>query len=508
MLSSAFPNLLEGVMAMCTIQAALACLLAVTLAILPAVAWPAASKASTGPEKATSKAELESGWTARPAAKTAAPALPPPPIAPPDLPSGPAIPSLSPAAPLVPAIPAAGIPRPALPALEPPAPAAPGAPALPPLPPTPIAPPPAPATAPAAAAVPPPSTGGRTGPEGEPPAAKPAFPYSGYVSAEAVRLRSGPGLYYYPLATVNSGMPVVIEGDAEGWLALRPTEGIWGLVKKSDVDVAPDGKKATVLAPSARIYAASQSASRSWCVMATLKQGDTVQVLGPAAAADFVKIAPPEGSHMYVVAQYVTAGTSPSGVGVALAQLSEPPKVDPLVEDFKKADAALAEELKKPVGERDYKTLAGAFKEILDQAEKYYLKRAAQDRLALIQNLDAQQTAYLKVLAIGERLDKRLADIKAQETARTAEAEREKNLARPEFAASGMVQALESLQDADYPIKYKIVDPNNHPLVVLKSSTYDLSKYVGKVVGVRGQKTYLKDWRIYLVTVDDLEVLE
>ena len=494
---------------MCTIQAALACLLAVTLAILPAVAWPAASKASTGPEKATSKAELESGWTARPAAKTAAPALPPPPIAPPDLPSGPAIPSLSPAAPLVPAIPAAGIPRPALPALEPPAPAAPGAPALPPLPPTPIAPPPAPATAPAAAAVPPPSTGGRTGPEGEPPAAaRPAFPYSGYVSAEAVRIRSGPGLYYYPLATVNSGMPVVIEGDAEGWLALRPTEGIWGLVKKSDVDVAPDGKKATVLAPSARIYAASQSASRSWCVMATLKQGDTVQVLGPAAAADFVKIAPPEGSHMYVVAQYVTAGTSPSGVGVALAQLSEPPKVDPLVEDFKKADAALAEELKKPVGERDYKTLAGAFKEILDQAEKYYLKRAAQDRLALIQNLDAQQTAYLKVLAIGERLDKRLADIKAQETARTAEAEREKNLARPEFAASGMVQALESLQDVDYPIKYKIVDPNNHPLVVLKSTTYDLSKYVGKVVGVRGQKTYLKDWRIYLVTVDDLEVLE
>ncbi|MCX5675965.1 MAG: SH3 domain-containing protein [Planctomycetota bacterium] len=473
-----------------TMQAALACLLAVTLAILPAAAWAAASKVPTGPEKATSKAKPESGRTARPAAKTAAPALPPPPIAPPDLPGGPAIPSLSPAAPL----------PPALPALEPLSPAAPGAPALPPLPPTPIAPPPAPARVPTAPAVP---------PEGEPPAAaKPAFPYSGYVSAEAVRIRSGPGLYYYPLATVNSGVPVIVEGDAEGWLALRPTEGIWGLVKKSDVEVAPDGKKATVLAPSARIYAASASASRSWCVMATLKQGDTVQVLGPAAAAEFVKIAPPEGSHMYVVAQYVTAGTGPSGVGAAMAQLSEPPKLDPLVEDFKKADAALEEEMRKPVGERDYKTLAGAFKEILDKAEKFYLKRAAQERLALIQNLDAEQAAYLKVLAIGDRLDKRLADIKAQETARTAEAEREKKLARPEFAASGMLQLLESLEDVDYPIKYKIVDQNNHPLVVLKSSTYDLSKYVGKVIGVRGQKTYLKDWRIYLVTVDDLEVLE
>ncbi|MBE3097784.1 MAG: hypothetical protein IMZ44_11755 [Planctomycetes bacterium] len=446
-----------------TMQAALACLLAVTLAILPAAAWAAST--------------------------TAAPALPPPPIAPPDLPGGPAIPGLSPAAPL----------PSAFPALAPLSPAAPAAPALPPLPPTPIAPPPVPAKAPSVPAVP---------PEGEPPAAKPAFPYSGYVSAEAVRIRSGPGLYYYPLATVNSGMPVIIEGDAEGWLALRPTEGIWGLVKKSDVEVAPDGKKATVLAPSARVYAASASASRSWCVMATLKQGDTVQVLGPAAAADFVKIAPPEGSHMYVVAQYVTAGTGPSGVGAALVQLSEPPKLDPLVEDFKKTDAALEEEMRKPVGERDYKTLAGAFKEILDKAEKFYLKRAAQERLALIQNLDAEQAAYLKVLAIGDRLDKRLADIKAQETAKAAEAEREKTLARPEFAASGMLQLLESLEDVDYPIKYKIVDQNNHPLVVLKSTTYDLGKYVGKVVGVRGQKTYLKDWRIYLVTVDDLEVLE
>ena len=313
-----------------TIQAALACLLAVTLAILPAVAWPAASKASTGPEKATSKAPSESGRPARPAATTAAPALPPPPIAPPDLPGGPAIPPLSPGAPLVPALlPAA--PKSALPALDPTGPAVPVAPALPPLPPlppTPIALPPAPAAAPAVPAV---------LPEGEPPAAKPAFPYSGYINAEAVRIRSGPGLYYYPLATVTSGMPVIIEGDAEGWLALRPTEGIWGLVKKSDVDVAPDGKKATVLAPSARIYAASESANRSWCVMATLKQGDTVQVLGPAAAADFVKIAPPEGSHIYVVAQYVTAGTGQSGIGAAMAQLSEAPKLDPLVEAFKKA---------------------------------------------------------------------------------------------------------------------------------------------------------------------------
>lgn len=71
-----------------------------------------------------------------------------------------------------------------------------------------------------------------------------------------------------------------------------------------------------------------------------------------------------------------------------------------------------------------------------------------------------------------------------------------------------MVARMESLEDVDYPIKFKLVDQNNRPLVVLKSSTADLNKYVGKVVGVRGTKTYLKDWRIYLISVDEIEALE
>ena len=292
----------------------------------------------------------------------------------------------------------------------------------------------------------------------------------------------------------------------DGWLALRPTSGVFGLAKKSDLTIAPDGKKATVSAPAARVYAASEAANRHWGVMTTLKQGDAVQVLGPGEG-DLVKIVPPEGAHIYVVAQYVQAG---AGTGIANAALNivEPPKADPLVEDFKKADSALDAEQKKPLGQRDFTAIAAAFKEIAEKTDKAYLRRAAEGRTAFVQGLVKQQDDYLKVQAISDQLDKKLAEIRAQEAAKAAQAEREQKLAKAEFVATGLVAPLESMEDVDYPIKYKLVDQKGHPLVVLKSSTYDLSKYVGKVVGVRGAKTYLKEWRIYLVSVDDLEVIE
>jgi SH3-like domain-containing protein len=488
-----------------TMQIVLGCLAAAAIVLLPALALAETAgktPAPTAPGKVATPAKGATTAVYTPgsaAARSKAPAK----VATPD-PS-----TIAPAAPVALAVP----PSPAAPAFEP----------LPPLPPlAPLTPPatspkataPA-APAPAAPGVAPskgaalPAVPAAAPPSGEPLpiAPKPAFPYSGYINADSVRIRSGPGLYYYQLAILNNNAPVVVENEADGWLALRPSAGVYGLMKKSDLAIAPDGKKAAVSAPTARIYAASESANRHWSVMATLKDGDAVQVLGPADG-DLVKIAPPESAHVYVVSQYVQAGTGTGGANTALLNMTELPKVDPLVEDFKKANSALDAEQKKPLGDRDFASATAAFKEIAEKTDKFYLRRAAEEQLARINTLEKQQAGYLKVLAISDRLDKNLAEIRAQEAAKTAQAERDKKIVKVEFVATGLVAPLESMEDVDYPIKYKLVDQNNHPLVVLKSSTYDLSKYVGMVVGVRGAKTYLKDWRIYLVTVDDLEVIE
>ncbi len=333
----------------------------------------------------------------------------------------------------------------------------------------------------------------------------PTHPYTGYISADLVNVRCGPALYYYPLLMMGKNAPVTVEGEKDGWLALRPPEGIYGLVRKSDLTIGT-GATATVSAPSARVYASSATATRRWCVMATLKQDDTVQVLGPAEG-EFVKIAPPESARVYVVNQYVAATGSTTQRRTVPIDI-EPPKSEPLVEAFKEAKRDLRAELAKDVPDRDFDAVAAAFSQIAEKAEKAYLKNAAKQQLAYIARRAEEKADYVRVASLADQLDERLADIKTRWAEKQADAQRDKNLLKPDFLATGFLARMESLEGVDYPIKFKLVDQNNRPLVVLKSSAYDLGKYLGKIVGVGGTKTYLKEWQIYLVTVDDLKVIE
>jgi len=337
----------------------------------------------------------------------------------------------------------------------------------------------------------------------------PTYPYTGYISADLVNVRCGPALYYYPLVTLSKNTPVTVKDEKDGWLALGPPEGVYGLVRKSDVTVAAAGTSATVSAPSTRVYASSPTAKRRWCVMATLKQGDTVQVMGPGEG-DFVKVAPPEGARVWVVDQYVAAtGSADTTTPRPIVPTDvAPPKAQPLVEAFEEAETQLRAQLAKDVPERDFDQIAATFKEIAEKAEKPYLKNAARRRLAYVNGLAEQKAEYVRVTALADALDERLANIKTDWAGKQAESERDRQLLKSDFIATGFLAKMESLEDDDYPIKHKLVDQNNRPVVVLKSTAHDLNQYVGKVVGVRGTKTYLRQWGIYLVTVDDVEVIE
>jgi hypothetical protein len=163
-----------------------------------------------------------------------------------------------------------------------------------------------------------------------------------------------------------------------------------------------DGKTATVAAASSRVYATSNVATRQWCVMGTLKQGDKVKVEG-TAEGDLVRIAPPEEARAYVASPFVTAGLSGSKNSDLLSKMrGEPPKADPLMEDLKKADGMLAEEQKKPMGQRDFADAAAAFREIGEKTDKAWLKKIVRQRLGLMVQLDARQTDYRRVNALGQ----------------------------------------------------------------------------------------------------------
>jgi len=337
------------------------------------------------------------------------------------------------------------------------------------------------------------------------------FPYTGTVTADLVNIRCGASLYYYPLATLKQDTPVVVESEKNGWLAIRPPEEVFGLVRKSDLDIGQEGGQGTVTAPSTRVYISSPGAKRQWCVVATLKRDDRVTVTGPAEG-DFVKVLLPPQARAYIVSEYVTAGTAavpPTAGETTLPPVDvTPPDVNPLIQAYKKAEAELAAELRKDLDQRNYEPLAQAFKEIAEKAEKDYVKQAAERKLAYVEQLIQEQADYLRVLSLPERLDERLAEIKTRWAQQQTDSAAEKRMGRPDFLATGVVSPLHDLEGVDYPIKFKLVDQNNRPLVLLKSTQYNLNDYLGKVVGVRGAKEYVKEWGIYCVTVDDLEVLE
>ncbi len=348
-----------------------------------------------------------------------------------------------------------------------------------------------------------------------PPAAEPAAfkPYKGRVSADIVNIRCGPGLYYYPIATLEQGAQVSVEGQVDEWAALAPIESVYGLMKKSDVTVAADNVSGTVAAPTARVYASSKTATRHWGVWKTLVQGDKVKVLGPAGD-DMLRVASPEGARIYVLSKYVSAGPVAPTPGAAEI-IKEPgyeevmkvevKPTDPEYEMIKAVDEGMAAELEKPLEERQYQPLIDLYKDVAEKAAQDYIKRAALARVARLEALAERQADALKIMRLGDDLDKDLAAM----AARRAEAAADQGpKGKPPFVAKGVVARMESLQGVDHPVKFKLVDKDGRPIVVLKSTYYDLAGYVGKVVGVRGTRTYYKEWRIDLVAVDDIEVAE
>jgi hypothetical protein len=179
--------------------------------------------------------------------------------------------------------------------------------------------------------------------------------------------------------------------------------------------------------------------------------------------------------------------------------------VDSIIQEQKDAEAAVAEELKKPLAERQYDPLIARFTDVAEKAAEDWLKRRAQDYADYLKVLAEHRKGYLAAQEVDARLREDLAAIREDRTASDADAA-DRAAERARFDAVGTVGRLKFADPAaQSPINHKLVDAQGRTLYVLRSTRHNLDDFVGKTVGVRGPTSHVPDWNAMLITVEAIE---
>ncbi len=132
--------------------------------------------------------------------------------------------------------------------------------------------------------------------------AKTQFPYTAYVTAEAV-VRSGPASTYYSTATARRGDAVeVYRHENGGWCAVRPLQSSRSLVASSQVRKLGDGL-GEITSDRAVVRVASGLSDNRSVAQVILTRGEVVQIAGASEEAPkWVAIQPPPGEFRYIAA--------------------------------------------------------------------------------------------------------------------------------------------------------------------------------------------------------------
>lgn len=145
------------------------------------------------------------------------------------------------------------------------------------------------------------------------------FPYTAYINADDVYIRSGPGKNYYPTDKIPKGEPVEIyRHDPGGWYAIRPPQGSFSWVQ-ADI-LKPTGDRIAVCQKDqAPCFVGTRFSTAHDVHQVRLDKGEQVEILeirqigdGPQAQ-NWCQISPPSGEFRWISGKFVDRAP-PSGV--------------------------------------------------------------------------------------------------------------------------------------------------------------------------------------------------
>ncbi len=367
-----------------------------------------------------------------------------------------------------------------------------------------------------------------------------SYPYTGVINGTSVRVRAGRGdpsgaNNYYYCAVLNRPAKVTVVGADKGWLMVEPPVGCYSVVLQSAVEVDATGTKGTI---KKREWARAAGTARTLQFTAgqkMLKPGDSVEILGTVVDRfKFYKIKTPPKVYFWIYATYVdkvaaaaTTATTDAGDPVAttrpvgVAATTQPAGTtatkdagSPIagvteaeMKEFRGVQAALRTEYGKPVIDRDYNGLIARFKALkfaedhpLIPFVDYYVKYLEGD----MERLDSIKAAR-KLSDDAARAQKEFADARAKVTVEVPPK-------AVTFDAEGIIAESRMFAGTSAVRKrYIVYDRKTRRLNAYIYSTdpqVDLTKLVGKHIGVFGDSKYDRGLGANVIDVKQTEIID
>lgn len=146
-----------------------------------------------------------------------------------------------------------------------------------------------------------------------PPARAQSAPYTAYVNADEVYVRSGPGTNYYPTQKLQRGDRIeVYRHDPGGWLAIRPPEGSFSWITGEFVEQADGETTGKVIGDRVVVRIGSEFSDVRDVIQVRMRKNEDVEILeskvfnpGPAEQT-WHKITPPSGEFRWIHGRFVS----------------------------------------------------------------------------------------------------------------------------------------------------------------------------------------------------------
>jgi SH3-like domain-containing protein len=348
--------------------------------------------------------------------------------------------------------------------------------------------------------------------------------FQGEVNANAVQVRSRPSEDAYATMKLKRGDRITVVGIKGQWLRIEPPEGSFAYVAKSFIELHGDGTVGRATRDTLA-HAGSQLNELAVVTMATIHQGEEVQIIGQYN--EYFKIKPTKDSYVYINKQFVdpiqtlkpepvmpkeranepdtrppqrpeiplvsreanSPTTRPSSEAIAeggtAPAATQPAGVDSIAE-YQKLEDQFTSLSKKVIGEQPLPDLIAGYQKVIAADDlPSSMRSIAEIRLA---TLKARNDAREKFLAVEENQKKMTAARQALAAERQEIEDRIKKNDVQVYAAVGTLRPS-SLQIGQGML-YRLTDPSTGRTVCyIRVTEAKYGPLLGQFIGVRGTVT-------------------